>query len=104
MASRPAAAAEGVFSRVLFSPPQHVKEVVNPNATIVYRENTADDPSRRKPDCSKARNLLGWEPKVELKEGLALMVDDFRVNTRAVSPFFARLCRRQLCPLSVCPA
>lgn len=34
---------------------QVVKEVVNPKATIVYKENTADDPSRRKPDISKAR-------------------------------------------------
>ena len=32
-----------------------VKEVVNPEAQIVFRENTADDPSRRKPDISKAR-------------------------------------------------
>ncbi len=55
---------------------QVVKEVVNPNATIVYKENTADDPSRRKPDISKARTaailhvlrrlvlqrVLGWKP------------------------------------------
>ena len=34
---------------------QVVKEVVNPNATIVYKENTADDPTRRKPDITKAR-------------------------------------------------
>ena len=32
-----------------------VKEVVNPDAQIVFRENTADDPSRRKPDISKVR-------------------------------------------------
>lgn len=32
-----------------------VQEVVNPAADIVYRENTADDPSRRKPDITKAR-------------------------------------------------
>lgn len=32
-----------------------VQEVVNPAAEIVFRENTADDPSRRKPDISKAR-------------------------------------------------
>ena len=30
-----------------------VKEVVNPSAEIVYRENTADDPTRRKPDITK---------------------------------------------------
>ncbi|CAL8470053.1 g9595 [Coccomyxa elongata] len=56
---------------------QVVKEVVNPNATIVYKENTADDPSRRKPDISKAKKMLGWEPKVALRDGLSRMVSDF---------------------------
>ena len=32
---------------------QMVQQVVNPNVKIVYKENTADDPSRRKPDISK---------------------------------------------------
>lgn len=55
-----------------------VKEVVNPAAEIVFRENTSDDPGRRKPDITKAKTMLGWEPKVPLREGLALMVDDFK--------------------------
>ena len=38
-----------------------VREVVNPDATTVYKENTADDPGRRKPDITKAKELLGWE-------------------------------------------
>ena len=59
---------------------QHVKEVVNPAAQIVFRENTADDPSRRKPDITKAQTLLGWQPTVELREGLSLMVSDFRAR------------------------
>ncbi len=59
---------------------QHVKEVVNPDAQIVFRENTADDPSRRKPDITKAKTLLGWSPTVELREGLSLMVSDFRAR------------------------
>jgi UDP-glucuronate decarboxylase len=54
-----------------------VKEVVNPNAEIVFQENTSDDPGRRKPDITKAKTLLGWEPKVPLRDGLKLMVDDF---------------------------
>ena len=54
-----------------------VKEVVNPKAEIVFRENTADDPGRRKPDISKIKTTLGWEPTVPLKEGLQNMVDDF---------------------------
>ena len=55
-----------------------VKEVVAPGAEIVYVENTPDDPARRKPDITKARTLLGWEPKVALRDGLRKMVDDFK--------------------------
>jgi len=55
-----------------------VKEVIDPRAQVVYRENTADDPHKRKPDITKAKTLLGWEPKIALREGLPLMVDDFK--------------------------
>lgn len=54
-----------------------VREVVNPAATIAFRENTADDPSRRKPDITKIKKTLGWEPKVALRDGLKMMVEDF---------------------------
>ena len=37
-----------------------------------------DDPTRRKPDITKARNLLGWEPQISLREGLNLSLDFFR--------------------------
>jgi UDP-glucuronate decarboxylase len=55
-----------------------VKEVVNPSATTVFKENTADDPGRRRPDITKAKTLLNWEPKVPLAEGLEMMVGDFK--------------------------
>ncbi|GAQ78962.1 dTDP-glucose 4-6-dehydratase/UDP-glucuronic acid decarboxylase [Klebsormidium nitens] len=55
-----------------------VKEVIDPRAQVVYRENTADDPHKRKPDITKAKTLLGWEPKIALRDGLPLMVDDFK--------------------------
>ncbi|PHT38410.1 UDP-glucuronic acid decarboxylase 1 [Capsicum baccatum] len=55
-----------------------VKEVIDPSANIEFRANTADDPHKRKPDISKAKELLNWEPKVSLREGLPLMVNDFR--------------------------
>ncbi|KAL6744962.1 UDP-D-glucuronic acid decarboxylase [Haematococcus lacustris] len=55
-----------------------VKEVVNPKATIVFQENTSDDPGKRKPDITKIKSALGWEPKVVLRDGLALMVEDFK--------------------------
>jgi UDP-glucuronate decarboxylase len=59
---------------------EKVREVVNPEATTVFKENTADDPGRRKPDISKAKELLNWEPKIPLAEGLKRMVGDFRAR------------------------
>jgi dTDP-glucose 4,6-dehydratase len=42
-----------------------------PNAPkIIYESLPEDDPKRRRPDISKAKRLLGWEPKVSLEEGL----------------------------------
>lgn len=64
---------------------QLVQKVVNPEAPIVYRENTADDPSKRRPDITKAKSLLGWEPKVPLETGLGHMVEDFRARVLGAS-------------------
>ncbi|CAN8254634.1 unnamed protein product [Cochlearia groenlandica] len=55
-----------------------VKEVIDTSATIEFKPNTADDPHKRKPDISKAKELLNWEPKISLREGLPRMVSDFR--------------------------
>ncbi|CAA2967548.1 UDP-glucuronic acid decarboxylase 1-like [Olea europaea var. sylvestris] len=55
-----------------------VKETIDSSATIEFKENTADDPHKRKPDITKAKDLLNWEPKISLREGLPLMVNDFR--------------------------
>lgn len=57
-----------------------VKEEINPKATIAFVENTADDPSRRKPDITKIKQALGWEPVVPLRQGLRAMVSDFRLR------------------------
>ena len=45
---------------------------------IVFQALPPDDPARRKPDITKARALLGWEPKVKLRDGLQLSLDYFR--------------------------
>ncbi|KAL9663465.1 hypothetical protein QQ045_018852 [Rhodiola kirilowii] len=55
-----------------------VQETIDPNAKIEFRPNTEDDPHKRKPDISKAKELLNWEPTVSLRKGLPLMVSDFR--------------------------
>jgi dTDP-glucose 4,6-dehydratase len=36
-----------------------------------------DDPARRRPDITRARTVLGWEPKVQLREGLSLCIPYF---------------------------
>ncbi|CAL1398601.1 unnamed protein product [Linum trigynum] len=57
---------------------QVVQETIDPNAKIEFRPNTEDDPHKRKPDITKAKDLLGWEPKISLRKGLPLMVSDFQ--------------------------
>jgi dTDP-glucose 4,6-dehydratase len=49
-----------------------VREVTDSSSEIVYEPLPAGDPTKRKPDISRARALLGWEPLVPLREGLAL--------------------------------
>ena len=45
---------------------------------IVYKELPADDPKQRRPDISKAKSLLGWEPKVSREEGLKITYEYFK--------------------------
>jgi UDP-glucuronate decarboxylase len=45
---------------------------------IEFQPLPADDPARRRPDISRAKGLLGWEPKVPLEEGLVPTIDYFR--------------------------
>jgi UDP-glucuronate decarboxylase len=57
---------------------QAVQKMVNPDAEIIFKPLPQDDPRRRRPDITKAKSLLDWEPTVALQEGLKLTVDDFR--------------------------
>jgi len=45
---------------------------------IVFEALPQDDPKRRCPDITKAKKLLGWEPRVVLEEGLRLTLEYFR--------------------------
>lgn len=48
------------------------------NSRLVYKPLPMDDPVKRNPDISKIRDLIGWEPKVELESGLLKTIDYFR--------------------------
>src|SRR5438309_7447270 len=50
---------------------------------IVYKPLPTDDPKQRKPNITRARTLLNWEPRVELEEGLVKTIEYFRTK---VSP------------------
>src|SRR5438445_4766687 len=49
---------------------------------IVYRPLPTDDPRQRRPDITRARTILGWEPKVQLEEGLIQTIDYFQSKVR----------------------
>ena len=55
-----------------------VVELTGTSAEIVYRDLPVDDPKVRKPDITKARTTLGWEPKVPVREGVARTIEYFR--------------------------
>jgi dTDP-glucose 4,6-dehydratase len=57
---------------------QVIIRLLGSRSKVVYRPLPVDDPKQRKPDITRARSLLGWEPKVGLEEGLLRTVDYFR--------------------------
>ena len=86
---------EGIY-RLLHSDYQFPVNIGNPNeislrefaeevlaltgnaVKITYKPLPVDDPKQRKPDITKARQILGWEPKVNRREGLRITYDYFR--------------------------
>jgi UDP-glucuronate decarboxylase len=55
-----------------------VIDLTNSKSNIVFKPIPVDDPRQRKPDISKAIELLGWEPKVQLKPGLTKTINYFK--------------------------
>ena len=86
---------EGIY-RLLFSDYPEPINIGNPHETtikefaeeiialtgtdqkIIYKPLPKDDPTQRQPDISKAREILGWEPKVSRSEGLKIVYDYFK--------------------------
>jgi dTDP-glucose 4,6-dehydratase len=59
---------------------QAVLEATGSRSELCFGDLPQDDPARRCPDIAKARTLLGWEPKVQLKEGLQKSLEFFRAS------------------------
>jgi UDP-glucuronate decarboxylase len=57
-----------------------VLQLTGSKSEIVFRPLPADDPTRRMPDITRARERLGWQPRVSLADGLAETIDYFRLR------------------------
>lgn len=55
-----------------------IKQETGAKSKIVFKPKGKDDPERRKPNITKAKKLLDWEPKIPLKEGLDETIEYFR--------------------------
>lgn len=49
---------------------EEIIELTGSKSKIIYKPLPVDDPKQRKPDITKAKNILGWEPKISREEGL----------------------------------
>jgi dTDP-glucose 4,6-dehydratase len=58
-------------------------KLVGSSSSLVYRPLPVDDPKQRQPEITRARTLLGWEPKVGLEEGLLKTVEYFKLKLAA---------------------
>jgi dTDP-glucose 4,6-dehydratase len=63
-----------------------VIEVAGSRSEIVFEALPVDDPQVRQPDISRARDLLGWEPKIELGEGLRLTIEQAGIERLVGAP------------------
>ena len=65
-----------------------IRKLTGAGTEIIFQPLPQDDPSRRQPDITRAKELLGWEPEVSLDDGLAATLDYFRTR---VSPPVAQV-------------
>jgi dTDP-glucose 4,6-dehydratase len=64
---------------------RHVLEVTGSSSEIVFRDLPPDDPTQRRPDITKAKDVLGWDPLVPLSEGLRHTLAYFRGPVQSTS-------------------
>jgi dTDP-glucose 4,6-dehydratase len=62
---------------------KRILRLVGSSSEIIFAALPKDDPKVRQPDITRARTLLGWEPRVDTDEGLRLTVDWFKTRARA---------------------
>jgi len=61
------------------------KTNINTNSKIIYEDLPSDDPTNRRPDITLAREILKWEPKYDLEDGILKTVEYFKSITSSIS-------------------
>jgi len=64
---------------------RRVLQLTGSQSRIRFAPLPPDDPKQRRPDITRPRQLLGWQPKIALQEGLKLSLDYFRMAVRSAS-------------------
>ncbi len=64
---------------------ERIRRLFGHDLKIAYEPLPSDDPRKRQPDISKARRILGWEPKVNLEDGLRETISYFKSLTSAAA-------------------
>jgi dTDP-glucose 4,6-dehydratase len=64
---------------------ERIRALTGVSVPIVFKPLPQDDPKQRCPDITKARRILGWEPKVNLQDGLRVTLDYFQKQVAASS-------------------
>jgi UDP-glucuronate decarboxylase len=65
---------------------QKIQSMVNPNAEIQFKSLPQDDPRRRQPDITLAKQALGWQPTIPLEDGLQKTIADFSRRAKESLP------------------
>lgn len=60
-----------------------IHDIVGGTSGIVEKPAVEDDPQRRRPDISRAKQMINWEPRVELKDGLKRTIEYFRTELQS---------------------
>jgi len=55
-----------------------VKNLASSSSEINFTDLPEDDPTRRQPDITRAKQILGWQPKISLREGLTKTIEYFK--------------------------
>jgi dTDP-glucose 4,6-dehydratase len=64
----------------IFQLAEKIRSIIKSKADIFFQDLPSDDPLVRKPDISKAKKILGWEPKVSFKDGIEKTISFFKMK------------------------